>query len=86
MLITLYQKTAENLEGHIWHQYTVFRARRITFFLVNQAENQNEPKRQQWWLFGFVFVFNGLRQWEALIIIYTLSVKRYDLGALQCMV
>ena len=27
--------------------YTVFRARRITFFLVNRVENQNEPKRPQ---------------------------------------
>ena len=27
--------------------YTVFRARRITFFLVNRIENQNEPKRSQ---------------------------------------
>ena len=28
-------------------QYTVFRARRITFFLANRVENQNEPKRPQ---------------------------------------
>ena len=28
-------------------EYTVFRARRITFFLVNRIENQNEPKRPQ---------------------------------------
>ena len=27
--------------------YTVYRARRITFFLVNRVENQNEPKRPQ---------------------------------------
>ena len=27
--------------------YTVFRARRITFFLANRVENQNEPKRPQ---------------------------------------
>ena len=27
--------------------YTIFRARRITFFLVNRVENQNEPKRPQ---------------------------------------
>ena len=27
--------------------YTVFRARRITFFPVNRVENQNEPKRPQ---------------------------------------
>ena len=27
--------------------YTVFRVRRITFFLVNRVENQNEPKRPQ---------------------------------------
>ena len=27
--------------------YTVYRARRITFFLVNQVENPNEPKRPQ---------------------------------------
>ena len=26
---------------------TVLRARRITFFLVNRVENQNEPKRPQ---------------------------------------
>ena len=40
--------------------YTVFRARRITFFLVNRVENQNEPKRpQKWWPFGFVLVFNS---------------------------
>ena len=39
--------------------YTVFRARRITFFLVNRVENKNEPKRpQKWWPFGFVLVFN----------------------------
>ena len=40
--------------------YTVFRARRITFFLVNRVQNQNEPKRpQKWWPFGFVLVFNS---------------------------
>ena len=27
--------------------YTVFRARRITFFLANRVKNQNEPKRPQ---------------------------------------
>ena len=27
--------------------YTVFRTRRIAFFLVNGVENQNEPKRPQ---------------------------------------
>ena len=27
--------------------YTVPRARRITFYLVNRVENQNEPKRRQ---------------------------------------
>ena len=27
--------------------YTVFRVDRITFFLVNRVENQNEPKRSQ---------------------------------------
>ena len=30
-----------------WDPYTVFRARRNTFFLVNLVENQNEPKRPQ---------------------------------------
>ena len=40
--------------------YTVFHVRRITFFLVNRVENQNEPKQpQKWWLFGFVLVFNS---------------------------
>ena len=29
------------------YPYTVFRAWRITFFLVNRVENQNEPKRPQ---------------------------------------
>ena len=29
------------------NQYTVFHARRITFFLVSRVENQNEPKRPQ---------------------------------------
>ena len=42
--------------------YTVFRVRRITFFLVNRVENQNEPKQpQKWWPFGFVLVFNSIR-------------------------
>ena len=27
--------------------YTVYRARQITFFLMNRVENQNEPKRPQ---------------------------------------
>ena len=27
--------------------YTIFRAKRITFFLVNRVKNQNEPKRPQ---------------------------------------
>ena len=41
-------------------RYTVFRARWITFFLVNRVENQNEPERpQKWWPFGFVLVFNS---------------------------
>ena len=30
-----------------WDPYTVFRARRNTFFLVNLVENQNEPKRPE---------------------------------------
>ena len=50
--------------------YTVFRVRRITFFLVNRVENQNEPKQLQkvvavWVRFGFQL---GLRQWEVLTI------------------
>ena len=28
-------------------RYTVFRASRVHFFLVNRVENQNEPKRPQ---------------------------------------
>ena len=40
--------------------YTVFRASRVTFFVLNRVENQNEPKRpQKWWPFGFVLVFNS---------------------------
>ena len=39
--------------------YTVFRARWITFFLVNRVENQNEPIRPPLqWPFGLVLVFN----------------------------
>ena len=49
--------------------YTVFGARRITFFLVNRVENQNEPKRPQSdGRYGFQF---GLRQTLTLIIIRT---------------
>ena len=34
-------------KGGTIYPYTVFRTRRITFFLVNRDENQNEPKRPQ---------------------------------------
>ena len=51
--------------------YMVFRTSRVTFFLVNRVENQNEPKRPQngvaWVRSGFQL---GLRQWEALIIMH----------------
>ena len=47
----MWLKTSDpaNPENHVngIYQYTVFRARRITFFLVNRVENQNEPKRPQ---------------------------------------
>ena len=39
--------------------YTVFRARRITFFPANRVKNQNEPKRRLAAPFGFVLVFNS---------------------------
>ena len=43
--------------------YTVFCARRISFFLVNRVEDQNEPKRPPLlWPFGFVLVFNSIHQ------------------------
>ena len=38
---------SDNDEICLFVQYTVFRARQITFFLVNRVENQNEPKRPQ---------------------------------------
>ena len=54
-------------------EYTVFRVRRITFFLVNRVEDQNEPKTATevvavWVRFGFQL---GLRQTPALILIKT---------------
>ena len=34
-------------KGGTIYPYSVFRARRITFFIANRVENQNEPKRPQ---------------------------------------
>ena len=53
-----YQQYIIGDSAPFYSTYTVFRARRITFFLVNRGA--------VWVRFGFQL---GLRQWEALIII-----------------